>query len=96
MAILYVTEYSSLSTNQSAPIPVEPSNGDQNPAFGAQSSAFKNNTRFVRLNADGVCSVAFGTNPTATTNNRRLGSGVSEIFEIPVGQSYKVSSIANT
>jgi len=48
----------------------------------------------VRLHADSVCSVLFGTNPTATTANARMAAGQTEYFGVAPGM--KVSVIANT
>lgn len=98
MSTMYITEFS-----DPGPLDIfasiEPSNGDQNISFTATpgtSAAFKNNTRVVRINCDGVASLAFGTNPTAAITNRRISAGVTEKFIIPVGQAYKVSAITNT
>ncbi len=102
MAKLYVTEFSSPSAPQglSTPTASEPLNVDQTPvaiaASSTQSSAFANNTQLVRLHTDAICSVAFGTNPTATANSRRMAANQTEYFIIPAGQSYKVAVITNT
>jgi hypothetical protein len=100
MAVLYVTEFSD-TMRQGGPIMVamEPENASQTVAIGAgsvQSSAFANNTQLIRLETDAVCSVKFGTNPTATATNRRLQAGDVEYFGVPLGGSYKVAVITNT
>lgn len=100
MAKLYVTEYSGtgdLVTQGN--IAAEPEITTQVVSFtgtAAASSAFNNGTRFVRLQSDSICSVVFGTTPTATTNNRRMAADQIEYFKVPVGKAYKVSAITNT
>jgi hypothetical protein len=98
MATLYISEYADVyRAPDGVLIPQEPSITDQTmtPAVGAsQSSAFSPTTRFVRVNTDTACSLKFGTNPTATTTNKRMfASIVGECFAVPVGQSYKLSVI---
>lgn len=60
----------------------------------AQSAAFGSTTRFIRVNTDAVCSISFGSNPTATTSNRRLAANQTEYFGVIGGR--KLSAIANT
>lgn len=100
MTKLYVTEYSDFATSpDSLAVGAEPAVNDQvvdYTAGAAASAAFKSNTTMVRLNADSICSVVFGTAPTATTSNGRLAAGVDRYVSVPVGQSYKVSAITNT
>lgn len=52
----------------------------------AQSSAFNPNTGMVRVWCDTQSAVAFGSNPTATTNNMPLSAGMAEYFDIVPGQ----------
>lgn len=100
MATLYISEYSSvLMQTGKVPIALEPAVNDQTVAIGGsstQSTAFKNNTNFVRLETDAICSIAFGTNPTATTSNKRLQAGDIEYFGLQPGQTLKVAVISNT
>lgn len=103
MAVLYVTEFSDMSyagnTDAAHDAPVEPALADQTVAIGVgstQSNAFTNRTRFVRLNADAVCSVKFGTNPTASATTARLAANVDRIVGVPMGASFKVACITNT
>lgn len=106
MAKLYVTEFSSLAqagaqagpgalTN--GPIVATPPVVDQTPvAIGvaAQSAAFNDATKIVRIHTDAICSIAFGKNPTASVNTMRLAAGQTEYFGVIPGE--KVSVIANT
>ncbi len=99
MAILYVTEFSNsnlLSNPQQ--IPAQPPVAEQAVTFTTttQSAAFNTNTNLVRLQSDGICSIAFGTNPTATTAKMRMVAGASEYFVVPQGQVYKVAAVTNT
>ena len=57
-----------------------------------QSSAFDDTTSCVRIVASADCYVAFGTNPTATTDSVYLPAGVVEYFFVPKGQSYKIAA----
>jgi len=102
MAILFITEYAQEpigpagrvgQMQQEAPV------AEQTVAIGAgsvQSAAFNAKTRFVRLHADVVCSVEFGTNPTATATTGRMAANQTEFRGVPVGQSFKVAAITNT
>lgn len=101
MTKLYVTEYADLARAQNGvgPMPMEPPLAEQVVDYNAgeaKSAAFNAKTRFVRVQADSIASVLFGTAPTATTGSRRFTAGQTEIVGVPVGQSYKVSAITNT
>lgn len=63
-------------------------------ASSAQSSAFNANTRMIRVHTDAVCSVAIGSNPTATANAMRLAAGGTEYLEVEPG--HKIAVITNT
>jgi predicted deacylase len=52
----------------------------------AQSAAFAPSTGLVRVWCDTQSAVAFGSNPTATTNNMPLSAGATEYFAIVPGQ----------
>lgn len=102
MATLYITEFNAIaggmggsSPQIAAQLPI----AEQTVAVGGgslQSSAFNARTRFVRLSTDSICSVAFGTNPTATATKMRLAADNIEYFGVPEGQSYKVAVITNS
>jgi len=102
MAVLYVTEYVSQARDakgQQMVVAAEPPMADQVVSIGGsstQSTAFNASTNFVRIHTDAICSIQFGTNPTATTSTRRLAANTTEYFGVPVGMSYKVAVITNT
>lgn len=98
MATLYVAEFGSLGdTAQSvAQIGQAPPVAEQALAIGGASvpsAAFNNDTQLVRIHADAICSIAFGTAPVATTANMRLAAGQTEYFGVVRGQ--KVAVIVN-
>lgn len=102
MATLYVTEYADLGVSPgsgAAPVVAEPPTAEQTVSIGGsstQSSAFANNTNFIRLHTDAICSVLFGTNPTATAAKRRLAANQTEYVKVPQGAAYKVAVITNS
>ena len=72
---------------QIAPVP---SIVDQTPvttsSTSAQSAAFAPSTGMVRVWCDTQSAIAFGSNPTATTNSMPLSAGAAEYFNIAPGQ----------
>lgn len=102
MGKLYVTEYSDIAQTVRGPAQIGQENTgvvDQTPVTyttTTQSAAFAATTVLVRIHTDSICSINFGTNPTATTNNRRLDAGATEYFGVPLGGSYKVAAVTNT
>lgn len=102
MAILYITEYAGLMPSPvggQGQIPMEPPLAEQTVAISgasASSAAFNVQTRMVRLHTDAICSIEFGTAPTATTTTQRLAANQTEYKGVPNGQSYKVAVIPNT
>lgn len=101
MAKVYITEYSVLPRDEkgiSIPIPQEPCLVEQTPvAIGGssvQSAAFDAATRFVCIRTDAICSIKFGSNPTATANTQRLRADATEFFGVAPG--HKVAVITNT
>ncbi len=96
---LYITEYENvLQINGVSPIALEPALATQVVSYSTstQSAAFNARTRFVRLHTDAICSIEFGTNPTATTSTRRMAAGQTEYFAVPPNASYEVAAIDNT
>jgi hypothetical protein len=79
-----------LQINNGVQVAMVPPLVDQAPittsSTSAQSSAFNPNTGMVRVWCDTQSAVAFGSNPTATTNNMPLSAGMSEYFDIVPGQ----------
>jgi hypothetical protein len=101
MAVLYITEYAWMASvpNAGPQMPMEPPVAEQTVAIGgtsAQSATFNAKTRFVRLHTDAICSVEFGTNPTATATDGRLAANQTEYRGVPEGGTLKVAVITNT
>lgn len=101
MAVLYVTEYQYMGQvpNSAAQMPQEPPLAEQTIAIGGtstQSSNFNAKTRFVRLHTDAICSIEFGTNPTASATTGRMAANQTEYRAVPEGGSFKVAVITNT
>ena len=97
MAKLYISEYPMIAS-YAAQAAQEPSIVEQTPvAIGGasvQSAAFAETTRMVRLHTDAICSVAFGADPTATADSKRMSAGTTEYFVVAAGD--KVAVITNT
>lgn len=96
MATLYISEYPQ-NTVDPPTVVMEPSGVTQTVAIGAgstQSSAFRSDTRIVRLHTDAICSVAFGANPTASATTARLAANQTEYFKVV--PAHKVAVITNT
>lgn len=101
MAVLYITEYAEMQIGPAGRVgqmPVEPPIAEQTLAIGTvvSSAAFNAKTRLVRLHCDAICSVLFGTAPTASVTTGRMAANQTEYRGVPLGQSFKVSVITNT
>lgn len=102
MAVLFITEYARQGRDaggRNMVVAEEPPLANQTVAITAgtvQSSAFAAGTAFVRVSTDAVCSIEFGTNPTASATTRRLPANTTEYFSVPQGLAYKVAVITNT
>jgi len=102
MAKLYISEYVDFPQQQGNLINAvkEPSIAEQTPVVigggSLQSAAFNVKTKCVRIHTDAICSIAFGTNPTATADSKRLAASQTEYFGVPEGQSFKVAVITNS
>lgn len=99
MAVLYVSEYSSVLADIAGAVQIgmEPAIVEQSVAItggSVQSSAFNAATRFVRVHADSVCSILFGSNPTAVATAKRMAANTTEYFGTMAGQ--KVAVISNS
>lgn len=99
MSILYISEHESLASTVDGVVTAVPmpSTTDQTVDFsgGADSSdAFASETTFVQVVADAACHIAFGDDPTATTDNFLLPANVPRIYGVRGGQ--KVSAIATS
>lgn len=97
MAKLYVTEFGGMGSNGS-PIAQCPPIVEQTPvvigAGSLSSAAFDAATTVVRIHTDAICSIAFGTAPTATANTMRMAADSTEYFSVKFG--HKVAVITNT
>lgn len=101
MAKLYLTEYADigaagLHSMLAAPMGKEPG-VDQTPiviGVEAKSAEFAETTRFIRVHADAICSIAVGSAPEATTDSKRMAANQTEYFGVKPG--HKLSVIANT
>lgn len=102
MAVLYITEYATVAIMQGGRIvqaPLEPPLAEQTLAIGGTSvasAAFQPGTSLVELHTDAICSVKFGTSPTATATNRRMAANQTTDRGVPMGQSFQVAVITNT
>jgi hypothetical protein len=106
VAFLYISEFAEMEIGwggRQGQIAQQPPLVEQAIANGGgntQSNAFNAKTRFVRLHADSICAIAFGTNPTAVaagaSGTARLAANQTEYFGVPVGQSFKVAAILST
>lgn len=101
MATLYISEYEAMpaASGNLVQAPMESSLAEQAVAIGGtstQSSAFHARTQFVRVHTDVICSIKFGTNPTAVATEKRMAAGSTEFFGVPKGASFKVAVITNT
>lgn len=103
MSKLYVTEYASIVPQQLGsviPICDSPPLATQVLDFSgghAESSAFNAKTRMIRLSPDAICSYLVSSGGTAAgTSDSRLAAGAVEYLGVPIGQSFKISAIANT
>lgn len=102
MAVLYVTEYASLMPSPvgaTGQVPAEAPLVEQTIAIGGgsvASSAFNASTRLVRIHTDAICSIKFGTAPTASATTQRLAANQTQFHGVPTGQSFKVAVITNT
>lgn len=104
MSTLYITEYKRLAETSTGnpPIPEEPPVAEQTVSYtgtAGVSATLNVATKFVRLTSDGTMSVAFGTNPTAVTTQRRMKADTVEYFGVSagaIGSGVKISAVTNT
>jgi len=97
MATLYITEYERVD-NSNPPVAMAPSITQQTVSLSgtsAQSAAFNARTKMVRIHTDAICSVLFGTNPTALTTSPRMAADQTEYFALGAA-GLKVAGITNT
>lgn len=100
MSTLYISEYSDIAHSPGVVAVGQEPATDQVVTFtgtAGASSAFQKNTTIVRIHTDGICSIKFGTAPTAVANtNKRLIAGQTEYFAVPYNSAYKVSAVTST
>lgn len=108
MAFMYIEEFGGLGDMNVTSAPFRRASGEvpqipeittQQVAIGAgsvASAAFNTLTALVRIHVDAICSIAFGTAPTAVATSFRLAANQTEYFAVPVGAAYKVAVIQNT
>jgi hypothetical protein len=100
MAVLFITEFKGGRKDRSGlalPLAMTPPIAEQTVAIAgasAQSAALNTTTEVVRVHTDAICSVAFGSNPTATATTMRLAAGSTEYFYVVPGS--KIAVITNT
>ena len=98
MAVLYITEYANIATLQGGnktQVPMEPPLAEYALTYSTttQSAVFNAQTSLVRIEADGVCGVTFGTNPTATTTSGRMSAGQAEYRGVPLNKSFRLAVV---
>lgn len=100
MAVVYIEEYAEMAlvkNGQGLQAGRQPAVTSQTVAIGgvsAQSAAFNDKTRFVRIHTDAICSYKFGANPTASATTPRMAANSTEYFAVTAGE--KVAIITNT
>lgn len=100
MAIVDIAEFDLLCRDdnsvqlQAGPVPPRVKQQVSITAGSVQSSAFANNTKFLRVHADAACRVEFGANPTADGTSMRMAAGQTEYFGVTPG--HKVAVITTT
>lgn len=96
MSTLWITELDSVPRGRAGePIPVGhlPPVAEQTVTFtttAAESSAFNSRTSVVRVHSDAACSIAVGSDPTATASNLPMASGAPEYFGVSPGDKLSV------
>jgi hypothetical protein len=105
MAFLNVTEFQHPFTTRSSGMPMVrgPKVAQNNVAIGgttAQSAAFNASTGVIRVEADAICCIEIGANPTAialgTTMTMRMVAGQTEYFYVDQGAGHKIAVISST
>jgi hypothetical protein len=100
MGILHVTEFSEQHVHGGRQVAqINSGTVDQTPVTfttTTASAAFAAGTVMVRIHTNAICSIAFGTAPSATTSNFRMAADQTEYFGVPLGAAYKVAAVSNT
>lgn len=97
MAILFTTEFEDIGsdgrgfTTQAAQTPCITTSKADFTAAAAQSAAFNDKTRFVRLYSDTAGYLKFGANPTAVTaTDMPIAANAPEVFAVIPGQKVSI------
>lgn len=89
MATLHITEFKHLPTDTNGnvlPIAMMPAQTQTvTYSTSAQSAAFAEDTKFIRVIADAAAHLAFGSSPTATTSHPWVPSSTPEFFGVKGG-----------
>ena len=101
MSNLYISEFSAIvpAINGVAQIALWPPIVQQKVSFTGTpgvSAAMSAATKYVGIQADGICSFAVGSNPTAAVTDARLPADQWFFFGVAPGTSLKISAITNT
>ena len=100
MAVLYISEYAEQARDLRGYLVAagqEPTLAEQQVAIGGgstQSASLNAKTAFVRVHTDASCHVAFGTDPTASTAQKRLTANATEFFGVPAGKAFRIAVIS--
>lgn len=103
MATLYITECAYIATTafagDVAQAPSMPPIAEQHLTINTTvaSAAFNAATRFIMVNADAACSLAFsadGTDPTAVVTAHRMGANETRFYGVNPGG--KIAVVANS
>ena len=91
-----ITEYNQLATDHIGRVVAagqEPRRTNQQVTAGgvsAQSAAFGDGTKFVRVHTDAAIRIEFGLNPTAAATSPRMAAGSTEFFGVRAGDKAAV------
>ena len=109
MAVLYITEYSSMEIVEGgggvAQIAKEPASGGSKTyaitASSTQSAAFAAGTQFIEVHTDAIVAIEIGANPTAlvantgaNTGSKRMPADSTRYYGVTPG--HKLAMIATT
>lgn len=102
MASLYISEFrleGADAIGSSAQVVKAPATTTQKVTItgaSAQSATLDASTTLVRVQSDAICSILFGTNPTATASDMRLAADQAEYFSVPENSGLKIAVISNS
>ena len=100
---IYVSEFVSFGRDGNGnvtPYPLQPAAATQTLAVtgisAATAAAFLSTTTIVQVHTDAICSVVFGSAPTATVANARIPANETRYFSVAPGSALKIAAITNT